>query len=259
MKRASHAWIFVSHSTSDLDKVRLVRNAIEAANGEPILFFLKCLSDHDEIDELIKREIEARNFFLLCDSGNAKSSKWVQDEIAHVKSLQTKKIEIIDLDADWQAQIAGIQSIVRQATVFLSYAHTDEAAIVPVREGLIANDFCVWDPSHDLRVGDNFSEQISSAVEESARFGFFIHFLSRASLQSQWAALELDEAIRMGVGNRYVPVLLQPHYEISQLMPDSIHKRQLIDYSDRNVEDIMKQLLRVLGVRNTQRNNQTYG
>lgn len=257
MKRASHAWIFVSHSTRDLDKVRLVRNAIEAANGEPILFFLKCLSDHDEIDELIKREIQARNFFLLCDSKNAKSSKWVQDEIAHVKSLQTRKIEIIDLDADWQAQIAGIQSIVRQATIFLSYAHTDEAAIIPVRAGLIANDFCVWDPSHDLRVGNNFSEQISSAVEESARFGFFIHFLSRASLQSEWAALELDKAIRMGVGERYIPVLLQPYYEISQLMPGSVRRRLLIDYSDRNVQDIMGQLLRVLGVRNTEQTNRT--
>jgi len=71
MKRVSKAWIFVSHSSRDLEKVRRVRNAIEAAGGEPILFFLKCLSDHDEIDELIKREIEARNFFLLCDSSNA--------------------------------------------------------------------------------------------------------------------------------------------------------------------------------------------
>jgi hypothetical protein len=236
-----------------------VRNAIETANGEPILFFLKCLSDHDEIDELVKREIQARNFFLLCDSSNAKLSKWVQDEIAHVKSLQTRKIEIIDLDADWQAQIVGIQSIVRQATVFLSYAHTDEAAIVPLRAGLIANDFCVWDPSHDLRIGDSFSEQISSAIEESARFGFFIHFLSRASLHSEWAALELDKAIRMGVGERYIPVLLQPHYEISPLMPNSVRGRQLIDYSDRSVESVMKQLLRVLGVRNTQETNRTDG
>ena len=67
MKRISQAWIFVSHSTRDLERVRLVRNAIEAANGEPIRFFLKCLSEHDEIDELIEREIRARNFFLLCD------------------------------------------------------------------------------------------------------------------------------------------------------------------------------------------------
>ena len=188
MKRASQAWIFVSHSTRDLGKVRQVRNAIEAAGGEPILFFLKCLSDHDELDELIKREIEARNFFLLCDSRNAKSSKWVQQEKAHVDSLQGKQTKTINLDADWQSQLSGIEAIIRDATVFMSYAHGDEGVIAPVRAALIANDFSVWDPSHDLRVGDSFARQISSAIEEAAKFGFFIHFLSRASLESEWAA-----------------------------------------------------------------------
>ena len=255
MRRLSDAWIFVSHSTRDLDKVRSVRNAVEALHGEPILFFLKCLSEHDEIDELVKREIEARNFFLLCDSANAKSSKWVQDEIAHVKSLKTKQLVTIDLDADWQTQISGIHSIVRYATVFLSYAQTDEEAIAPVRTGLIENDFCVWDPFHNLQVGDNFADQISAAVEESARFGFFIHFLSRASLRSEWAARELDIAIRIDVRDRYIPVLLRPYYEISDLLPEFVRGRQLIDYSGRNVEDFMGRLLDVLGVRNTQRPN----
>jgi hypothetical protein len=255
VKRASKAWIFVSHSTLDLDKVRQVRNAIEVAGGEPILFFLKCLSDHDEIDELIKREIEARNFFLLCDSDNAKSSKWVHDEIAHVNSLQEKKIEIIDLDADWQSQISGIEAIVRHATVLMSYAHKDEEAIAPVRAALIANDFSVWDPSHDLRIGDSFAKQISSAITEAAKFGFFIHFLSRASLESKWAGDELDEALRLGVGERYIPVLLEPESAIADLMPKSVRGRQCIDYSEHNIGALMPPLLRALGVRNTEQTN----
>jgi hypothetical protein len=77
MKQTSRAWIFVSHSKQDLAKVRQARDALEKAGAEPILFFLKCLSDHDEVDGLIKREIDARYFFLLCDSANAKKSKWV--------------------------------------------------------------------------------------------------------------------------------------------------------------------------------------
>jgi len=105
MAQISKAWIFVSHSTKDLDKVRAVRNAIENIGGEPVLFFLKCLSDQDEIDELIKREIEARNFFLLCDSNNARSSKWVQEEVEHVHSLNRKRIEVINLYADWKKQL----------------------------------------------------------------------------------------------------------------------------------------------------------
>jgi hypothetical protein len=255
MKRASNAWIFVSHSTRDLEKVRQVRNAIEAAGGEPILFFLKCLSDHDEVDELIKREIEARNFFLLCDSTNAKSSKWAQDEIAHVNSLQNKKIEVINLDSDWHSQISGIQAIVRHATVFLSYAYIDEATIAPIRAALIANDFSVWDPSHDLRVGDSFSKQISSAIEDTAKFGYFIHFLSRASLESEWLAHELDEVLRLGVGDRYFPILLEPQSAIVDLIPESVLRRQWIDYSDGNTRALMLRLLRALGVRNTEQPN----
>ena len=258
MKRASKAWIFVSHSTLDLDKVRQVRNAIEVAGGEPILFFLKCLSDHDEINELIKREIEARNFFLLCDSSNARSSKWVRGEITHVNSLQEKKIEIIDLDADWQSQISGIEAIVRHATVFMSYAHRDEGAIAPVRATLIANDFSVWDPSHDLRAGDSFAEQISSAIEDAAKFGFFIHFLSRASLESKWAAHELEEALSLGLRDRYIPILLEPQSAIADLMPESVRARQSINYSERNIRALMPQLLHALGVRNTVQTNAAY-
>jgi hypothetical protein len=255
MKRISKAWIFVSHSTRDLEKVRQVRNAVEAAGGEPILFFLKCLSDHDEIDELVKREIEARNFFLLCDSSNAKSSKWVQDEIAHVNSLQGKKIERIDLEADWQSQIRGIQAIVRHATVFMSYARRDEAAIEPVRAALIANDFSVWTPSHDIRDDDSFAKQISTAIKDAAKFGFFIHFLSRASLASEWVAHELDEALRLGVGDRYIPILLEPESAIRDLMPGSVRGRPLIDYSERNVTALMPRLLHALGVRSTEQSN----
>jgi hypothetical protein len=252
MKRASKAWIFVSHSTRDLEKVRQVRNAVEAAGGEPILFFLKCLSDHDEIHELIKREIEARNFFLLCDSSNAKSSKWVQDEIAHVNSLQEKKTERIDLDADWQSQIRGIEAIVRQATVFMSYAQRDEGAIEPVRAALIANDFSVWTPSHDLRDSDSIDKQISSAIKDAAKFGFFIHFLSRASLASKWAADELGEALRLGVGDRYIPILLEPESAIRDLMPESVRGRPRIDYSEHNIGALMPRLLHALGVRSTE-------
>jgi TIR domain len=251
MQRASKAWIFVSHSTRDIDKVRLVRNGIEAASGEPILFFLKCLSVDTEIDELIKKEIEARNFFLLCDSTNAKSSKWVQSEIAYVNSLQEKKIETIDLDADWQSQLRGIQAIVRHATVFLSYAHRDETAVAPVRVALIANDFCVWDPSHDL-VGDSFVRQLSSAIEDAAQFGFFILFLSRASLESRWVRFELDEAVRRGVGDRYVAILLEPQEALADLMPESVRGRRL-DYSAHNIGALMPQLLHALGVRNTEK------
>jgi hypothetical protein len=39
------AWVFVSHSTKDFERVRLVRNALEDSGFRPILFYLKCLEN----------------------------------------------------------------------------------------------------------------------------------------------------------------------------------------------------------------------
>lgn len=71
-------WIFLSHSNVDYDKVRKVRNMLEEQGLRPIMFFLKCLNDDDEIDDLIKREIDCRTRFILCDSPNARCSTWVK-------------------------------------------------------------------------------------------------------------------------------------------------------------------------------------
>jgi TIR domain len=94
------AWIFVSHSLKDWNKVRNIRNILEEKGHKPLLFFLKCLNDDSEIDDLIKREIEARNWFILCESENTKKSKWVNAEIEFIKGLEGKVYEIIDLEKD---------------------------------------------------------------------------------------------------------------------------------------------------------------
>jgi hypothetical protein len=135
----------------------------------------------------------------------------------------------------------------------MSYARKDEVAIAPVRAALTTNDFCVWDPSHDLRVGDSFAKQISSAIEETARrFGFFIHFLSRASLESSRAGQELGEFLRFDIVDRYIPILLEPQSALSDLLPESVRGKQWLDYSAYNVDALMPRPLRALGVRNSE-------
>ena len=75
------AWIFVSHSSKDWDKVRQIRNFLEENGHNPLLFHLKCLSNETEINDLLKREIDARNWFVLCDSEHARTSPYVSTEI----------------------------------------------------------------------------------------------------------------------------------------------------------------------------------
>ena len=252
MKQTSRAWIFVSHSKQDLAKVRQVRDALEKAGAEPILFFLKCLSDHDEVDGLIKREIDARYFFLLCDSANAKKSKWVQDEVAHVKSLHGRRIELIDLDSDWAVQLTGITNLVSNATAYFSYSVVDRVAVDSVRSALMERDFATWDARHDLLGGEHWGDEIRSAIEAAARFGYFLHFMSRFSLLSTWVSHEMERALDLGIGSRYIPVMLDPPAALGDLLPAFARERLWIDYSHRNVDQMLPSLLRALEVNDTE-------
>src|SRR5687768_15897528 len=95
------AWIFPSHSTKDFVKVAGLRNGLESQGHRPLMFFLKCLGDDCEIDSLIRREIDARTWFILCQSANAKLSRWVQSEVSYVKELAKKSPKVyteVDLE-----------------------------------------------------------------------------------------------------------------------------------------------------------------
>lgn len=122
----SNAWVFVSHSNKDFAKIIKIRNKLESIKYKPLLFFLKCLEDDTEIFELIKREIKARNRFILCDSPNSRSSKWVQKEIEYIKSLN-RPYEIIDLDADESTINECIERFDRRSSVYI-WSTSDEIA-----------------------------------------------------------------------------------------------------------------------------------
>jgi len=91
----SRGWIFVSHSSEDLPQVRKVRNYLEERDASPLLFYLKALTDPQEFWPLIKREIQTRNFFLLCESQNAENSTWVQRERAAVEEARRQSAKRI--------------------------------------------------------------------------------------------------------------------------------------------------------------------
>lgn len=74
-------WVFVSHSTKDFERIRLVRNALEDSRFRPILFYLKCMEDEDEINELLKREIDAHRHFVPCDSPIAQASRLLRSKV----------------------------------------------------------------------------------------------------------------------------------------------------------------------------------
>lgn len=253
MRQSSVAWVFVAHSTRDIDKVRRVRDVVEEEGGEPILFFLKCITDDDELDGLLKREIDARNVFLLCDSRNARHSDYVQEEFRHARSGGKEPLVVIDLDdPDWEQQEDLIRALVRRATLFLSYSRRDAAAVEPIRAALIESDLAIWETSDDLNPDAPFADQIREAIDEAARFGHFLHFISSSSLSSPYVSAETERAIESTVGDRYLPILLEPPSAIGHLLPSYVQTRQWIDFSAGDVTRALPQLLQRLGVKGTE-------
>lgn len=136
----SNAWVFVSHSNKDYDKIIKVRNKLEALQYKPLLFFLKCLDDDKEIFELIKREIKARDRFVLCKSKNSQESKWVQKEIDFIISLN-RPYEIIDLDGTEEEINESIERFNQRSTIYIW--STDEAMEKMVAIRLVKKAFKV--------------------------------------------------------------------------------------------------------------------
>ena len=92
--------VFISHSHKDFEYVRLVRNSLEEDGFSPLCFYLKCLSDEEEIVDLIKREIDVRSIFIYVDSENARKSRWVQMEREYIQRNGRIVNRVINVDED---------------------------------------------------------------------------------------------------------------------------------------------------------------
>ncbi|MBR3455384.1 MAG: toll/interleukin-1 receptor domain-containing protein [Bacteroidaceae bacterium] len=139
----SEIWVFLSHSNKDYEKVRQVRNMLEDQSLRPLMFFLHCLSDDDEIDSLIKREIDCRTRFILCDSENARNSKWVQKEVEYIKS-QNRVCETIDLSKSMDEIMTTLQDFINKTRIFISYNREEYALAEMVYNRLSQYDFSVY-------------------------------------------------------------------------------------------------------------------
>ena len=138
MIRNDGGWLFLSHSEKDVALVRDVRNRLENHGFQPITFFLKCLTDNDELDVLIRREIEARKWFLLIDSPNSRDSHWVRAECAHARSLPGKKIFVLDSETDW---ITQLEDFMFRTRIYLSHSPLDAEAAAAILDRFAENDY----------------------------------------------------------------------------------------------------------------------
>ena len=190
---AKGGWIFISHSHQDVALVRKIRNHLEKLGFEPLMFYLKCLSDENEIETLIKREIDEREWFIYADSPNARESKWVKTEREHIEKTVGKKIFVINLQSNIDEQLRQIEHIARQMKVYISYSRKDVNLFHALKEKLAQKDMLVLS-DEDVQIGDNWLGSISTNISSACRDGFVLLLVTESSCKSPFIVEEIKRA-----------------------------------------------------------------
>jgi hypothetical protein len=211
------SWIFLSHSSHDIEKVRMVRNEFERLGHNPLAFHLKCLSDKTEKDKqellsLIKREIDARQWFVFCESPAAKESPYVKFERDYINDSGKDKIWSLDMTQENDKIKKLVETISTDIEVFISYLHSDAELIQPLIKALVEKDYSVWTPETKLKSGDLFIQKVSEAIIHCSYKGFFLLVITQNSVKSDFVKKELDFAllhnafiIPLIIGNPIIP------------------------------------------------------
>lgn len=230
-------WVFVSHSTKDFERVRLVRNALEDSGYRPILFYLKCLETETEVNDLLKREIDARKRFILCDSPNAQASKYVQSEVDYIRS-KNRMYEVIDLSQiDIRSQYAEkevlglIKPFKRRTSVFISRTMIDketEDILIPLFSILGMNGFNVTDLRWGLAATDSMSDSewedlMKHNIQETLNNGYVIGLIGKN--YSKYSIKEIEYAFQISP-SQVLPVIISE--QKGDILPDSLQNANIL-------------------------------
>lgn len=200
-------WVFLSHSNKDYEKVRKVRDMLEDQQMRPLMFFLKCLNDHDEIDSLIKREIDCRSRFILCDTDVSRKSEWVKREVEYIKS-KDRNFDVIDLTVSDEEIFKQIEQIKKQATIFISYNRDEYYLAEQVYNRLCKYDLDIRFDRYFLRSGRDFAFENMMSIEEACKKGTVIALLKNRILDdSSFAKKELAKALEIDRCKSYRSIL----------------------------------------------------
>lgn len=175
--------------------VRQVRNHLESRGAAPLLFHLMSLADPDQFWPIIESEIDARSFFLYCESPAAEQSTWVQRErqaVARAASSVPKRIGTVRVDSPVLDQHA-LDAFLLNTRVFLSYAMPDRDAVAPFRRALLDAGFQVSDPE-SIPLSTNLMDGIDREIRRAATQGWVVVFESANAASSQWVWRELSMA-----------------------------------------------------------------
>jgi len=245
LKKSDGGYIFLSHSHDDIENVRRIRNALEKKGFEPLCFYLKCLSDDSEIEDLIKREIDAREWFIFANSENSRKSKWVTLEREYIARTDSKKILTVDINNDEEVEEL-LYKILHNLRVFISYSENDGSLLAKrLADELERNDYLVFQDEMNITVGSACAEVIVNVISEASKEGAVIALLTEKALSSSFVKNEIKLALNEGgnifpviVGDIELPIDMKmllapyPHYKLSQNATDAEISKLVDEISD---------------------------
>lgn len=237
-------WIFLSHSHEDFEKVRRVRNMLEEDGLKPIMFFLKCLNDHNEIDDLIKREIDCRTRFILCDSPNARKSDWVKAEVEYIKS-HDKSFETIDLSQSDEIIKKQLKDYKAKTNLFFSYAREDYKLAHTIVTRLRKYDYNVFFDCDSISGGTKYVSEIKDSVTQAATMGYVITLLTPKGQISDWVKREIELAKSIGQSHRIISVIWG-NSTPSCAVGTSIIRLNELHQSELDADDVCDELIKHL-------------
>ncbi len=202
--KSKGGYIFLSHSHDDIIKVRVIRNSLEERGFEPLCFYLKCLEDKKEIEDLIKREIDAREWFVFVDSENSRKSEWVTLEREYITKTNNKKIITVNIN-DEIAVKDTIDKLTHNLRVFMSYSHKDRDIADRFRKHLENKDYLVFN-DNDIAAGANWVEAAATAIVDAAKDGCVLALITPNSINSRYVINEIFLAVEKK-GN-VIPVII---------------------------------------------------
>lgn len=203
-------WIFLSHSSADIEKVRLIRNEFERHAHNPLAFHLKCLNADTpegklELDNLIKREIDSRQWFVFCESPSASSSDYVKMEKEYIIKQGKQNVWSINMTLPISAILKKVRDICSLIKVFISYVKSDGLELyTSLSDALLEKDFNVWG-SEDLVPSIDFSRQVTDVIKDTAESGFSVILITKDFHTSPYCLEELTRIL--STGTKVIPLV----------------------------------------------------
>lgn len=206
----SKGYIFISHSHKDSEIVKKIRNQFEENNIEPILFYLRCMEDPDsndakQLEELIHKEIDARDYFIYAKSKNSETSPWVQNELKYIKSTRPSVIKTLDIDQNYETIKYNVDKIISKRTILIIYANKDQHLKDEIADHLSEQDYTLLPSNPILSNNTSWNKSIINYFNNIPSKTTVLILCTDNYLQSKFSLLETEHFL-LNTTNKCIPI-----------------------------------------------------